>query len=79
MNTESAQDAQNDGISAEDIREELSALKDNYAELLRDHAELAAMVAELTSDKIDESDNEALKKARDNIEKIRNKDPQQTQ
>jgi len=38
MNTESAQDSHNDGVSAEDIREELSALKDSYAELLRDHA-----------------------------------------
>ncbi len=73
MNTESAQNSQTDRVSAEDIREELSALKDSYAELLKDHAELAAMVAELTSDKIDESDNEALKNARDNIEKIRNK------
>ena len=53
MNNESAQSSQNDGVSAEDIKEELSALKDSYAELLRDHAELAAMVAELTSDKID--------------------------
>jgi ElaB/YqjD/DUF883 family membrane-anchored ribosome-binding protein len=66
MNTESVQKSQTDSVSAEDIKEELNAMKDSYAEL-------AAMVAELTSDKIDESDNEALKKARDNIEKIRNK------
>ena len=73
MNNESAQNAQTDGASAEDIREELGAMKDGYAQLLRDHAELAAMVAELTSDKIDESDNEALKNAKENVEKIRDK------
>jgi len=70
MNNESAQ---TDRISAVDIKEELDALKDNYAEFLRDHAELAAMVAQLTSEKIDGSDNEALKTARDNIKKIRDK------
>jgi ElaB/YqjD/DUF883 family membrane-anchored ribosome-binding protein len=73
MNTESAQNSQADGVSAKDIKEELSAMKDSYAQLLKDHAELAAMVAQLTSDKIDESDNEALKNAKDNIEKIRDK------
>jgi ElaB/YqjD/DUF883 family membrane-anchored ribosome-binding protein len=70
MNNESAQ---TDRISAEDIKEELDALRDNYAGLLRDHAELAAMVAQLTSEKLEGSDNEALKTARENIEKIRNK------
>jgi len=73
MKNESVQNSRTDRVSAEDIKEELSVLKDNYAKLLRDHADLAAMVAQLTSDKIDESDNEALKNARDNIEKIRNK------
>lgn len=46
MNTESAQNSQTDSVSAEDIREELSALKDNYAELLRDHAELPGCARE---------------------------------
>lgn len=73
MNNESAQKSQTDRVSAEDIKEELSALKDDYAQLLRDHADFAAMVAQLTSDKIDESDNEALKNAKENIEKIRDK------
>ena len=73
MNNESAQNSQTDGVTAEDIREELGAMKDSYAQLLRDHAELAAMVAELTSDKIDESDNESLKNAKENVEKIRDK------
>ena len=73
MNNESAQNSQTDGVTAEDIREELGAMKGSYAQLLRDHAELAAMVAELTSDKIDESDNESLKNAKENVEKIRDK------
>lgn len=73
MNTESVQKSQTDGVSAEDIKEELRSMKDSYAQLLKDHAELAAMVAQLTSDKIDESDNESLKNAKDNIEKIRDK------
>ena len=53
--------------------EELDALKDSYTKLLADHADLAGMVAQLTSDKIDGSDNEALKKAKENIEKIQSK------
>lgn len=73
MNAESAQNPQTDQGSAEEIRAEIKALKDDYAEFLNDHAKLAAMEAELTSDKIDESDNEALNNARENVESIRNK------
>ena len=73
MNAESAQNPQTDQGSAEEIRAEIKALKDDYAEFLNDHAKLAAMEAELTSDKIDESDNEALNNARTNIDSIRNK------
>ena len=73
MKNESVQNPKNDNVTAGDIKEELNTLKDSYAKLLADHADLAAMVAQLTSDKIDESDNESLKSAKENIEKIRDK------
>ena len=73
MNAESAQNPQADRGSTEEIRAEIRALKDDYAEFLNDHAKLAAMEAELTSGMIHESDNEALNNARTNIDSIRNK------
>lgn len=55
MNNESVQNPQTEKVSIDDIKEELNALKQLYAKLLRGHADFAVMVAQLSADKIDEA------------------------
>jgi ElaB/YqjD/DUF883 family membrane-anchored ribosome-binding protein len=73
MNNDATTNSQTSKENTEDIKEEFDVLKNSYAALLKDHVDLASMVAQLSADNIDASDHELLKQTKENIEKIQRK------
>lgn len=73
MNNDAKPKSQSSKGNTENIKEELSTLKNSYEKLLNDHADLAGMIAQLSVDNIDASEHELLKQAKVDIEKIQRK------